>query len=393
VTHRRRRRAIDRLENGPLRIAIVAESFLPNVNGVTNSVLRIVEHMRGAGHEVIVIAPGPGDDTYEGVPVARVRAIDLPGYDDLRIGLPIVRVGAVLRDFRPDVVHLAAPTVLGAAGVRAAARLGVPSVAVFQTDLAGFAKRNGLGALSESIWSYLRWVHSQADITLAPSTPIVWALKARGVPAVELWARGVDLERFHPGHRSADLRRFLAPHGEVIVGYVGRLAREKQIDRLAPLASMPGVRLVVVGDGPERAVLEARLAGARFLGFRTGAELSQLYASLDVFVHTGIDETFCQALQEAMASGVACVAPSAGGPLDIIRHRENGYFWSPEMPETLAGAVADLVDDAGARHRLGGAARLDVEQRPWARMLDELLLVYRRLATRSTHHPSIERAS
>lgn len=374
---RRQLKRLDRIEFGPLRVAIIAESFLPSVNGVTNSVLRILEHLRRNGHEALVIAPGPGDDECDGVAVVRVRSFDLPKYEDLRVGLPRLGIGAILRDFGPDVVHLAAPTVLGAVGVRAARKAGIPTVAVFQTDLAGFAKRHGLGRMSDGIWNYLRWVHAQADLTLAPSSTTAWALRARGVPNVEIWARGVDLERFHPRHRSPDLHRFLAPEGQALVGYIGRLAKEKQVERLAPILDLPATRVVVVGDGPEREVLERQLPGARFVGFQSGEHLSQLHATLDVFVHTGIDETFCQTLQESMASAVATVAPSAGGPLDLLRHRETGHFWSPEVPETLFGAVAELTNDVGLRARLGAQARLDVEARPWHRIMDDLVAHYR----------------
>lgn len=384
IPMRRRAQSRERLVDGHLRIAIVAESFLPAVNGVTNSVLRVIEHLRHEGHQVTVIAPGPGAARYGDVEVVRVRAFDLPGYDDLRVGLPKLRMGAILREFAPDVVHLAAPTVLGAAGVRAAGRLGIPSVAVFQTDLAGFARRHGLGVMGDGIWNYIRWLHDQADMTLAPSTASVWALQARGVQRVQLWSRGVDLERFDPSHRSADLHRILAPNGEVLVGYIGRLAKEKQVERLAPLCDLPGVRVVIVGDGPERLALEAALPRAAFLGFQSGHDLSRLFATLDVFVHTGVDETFCQALHEAMASGVANVAPSAGGPLDLVQHRRTGYFWSPEAPETLVGAVAELAGDPALRARLGAAARAEAAQRPWASVLDELMHHYRSLAIASS---------
>jgi phosphatidylinositol alpha 1,6-mannosyltransferase len=378
-----RRRAIelrDRLEHGPLRVAIVAESFLPAVNGVTNSVLRTVEHLRREGHDVVVIAPGPGDDDYEGTPVVRLRSFDLPRYDDLRVALPQPKVGSVLRRIAPDVVHLAAPTVLGAAAVRAARRAGIATVAVFQTDIAGFARRHGLQRIGGGIWNYLRWVHGQADRTLAPSTTTMWALRTRGIPNVALWGRGVDLDRFHPDHRSVDLHRFLAPDGDVVVGYVGRLAREKQVERLAPVCEIPGVRVVVVGDGPEIGALRSAMPDARFTGFLSGADLSRMVATLDVFVHTGIDETFCQALQEAMASGVATVAPSAGGPLDLVRHRETGFFWSPEAPETLVGAVAHLVEDAGLRAAMGSAGRADAAQRPWSTVMEQLVTHYRQVA-------------
>ncbi len=355
-----------------LRVAVVAETFLPNVNGVTNSVLRVVEHLCRHGHEVLVVAPGPGTDVHDGVPVRRVRSVSLPRYGDLRIGFGRSEVAAALREFRPDVVHAASPVLLGAQALAAARRLDVPAVAVFQTDVAGFAKRHHLGCAGDVIWSHLRRVHAQADRTLAPSTASVWALRARGVPRVERWARGVDLERFHPRHRSGALHRALAPHGEVVVGHVGRLAKEKQVERLAAVAARDDCRVVIVGDGPERARLMRKLPRAQFVGFRHGSELSQLFATFDVFVHTGIDETFCQSLQEAMSSGVAVVGPSVGGPLDLVRHGVTGFLWAPESPETLEGAVAELIADSQLRARFGAAARVEAERRPWATIMAEL---------------------
>lgn len=363
-----------------LRVAIVAESFLPNVNGVTNSVLRLLEHLRDEGHRAIVIAPGPGDDFVEGiddVEVVRVRGFDLPRYPELRVGLPSLRIRSTLREFRPDVVHLAAPAVLGATAARVAGRAGIPSIAVFQTDLAGFAKRHGLNRVTDGIWNYLRWVHGQSALTLAPSSVTAWALRARGIENTDVWARGVDLDRFDPRHRSDELHRFLAPNDEVVVGFIGRLAKEKQVERLAPVLAMPNVRVVVVGDGPERDDLQRKLPGARFVGFQSSQMLSALAATFDVFVHTGVDETYCQALQEAMASGVSVVAPSAGGPLDFVQHRHSGLFWSPEVPETLVGAVDELARDPALRARLGTAARAEVEQRPWPVIMDELIGHYR----------------
>ncbi|MCE9622987.1 MAG: glycosyltransferase family 1 protein [Actinomycetia bacterium] len=368
-----------RAPDSKLRVAVIAESFLPAVNGVTNSVLRLIEYLRAEGHEVMVIAPGPGSDNIDGTPVVRVRAIDLPRYDSLRVGLPVVRLTSMLRSFKPDVVHLAAPTVLGAAGVRAARLLDVPSVAVFQTDLAGFAGRYGLGMADKYIWRWLRVVHNQASLTLAPSTSAIWTLQTNGIERVQRWARGVDLVRFHPEHRSAELRKELAPLGETIVGFVGRLAKEKQVNRLAPITQLPGVKVVVVGDGPEKARLERQLPDARFVGFQGGAALSAYHASFDVFAHTGLDETFCQAVQEALASGVPVVAPAAGGPLDLVTHGTNGYLWSPEQPGMLTGAVAELAASPLRRVAMGDAGRASVIGRSWSVVMGELVDHYRAL--------------
>lgn len=375
-----------------VRVAIVAESFLPEVNGVTNSVLRVLEHLEREGHEASVLAPGDGPRQVGHATVERVAAVGLPLYRSVSVGLPTHRVEAHLARMRPDVVHLAAPVVLGAAGAQAAKRLGIPAIAAYQTDLAGFASRYRLGAASGPIWTWLRWVHRHADLTLAPSTSAAWQLRHHGIGPVARWGRGVDADRFHPDHRNEMLRRRLAPNGEVLVGYVGRLAAEKQVHLLQRLRHLPGTRLVVVGDGPERARLQRRLPEAAFLGFQEGVGLSQAIASLDVFVHTGVHETFCQAVQEALGAGVPVVAPASGGPLDLVRHGVNGYLWPPNEPDQLRGAVEELVADPALRARLGAAAHQSVEGRTWAALGDQLLGHYRAV-TGITNPRRLRRAS
>lgn len=356
-----------------MRVAIVTESFLPQVNGVTNSVLRVCEQLTARGHEALVIAPGPGPGDYLGVPVVRTPAFALPGYRDFRVARPWRPMTRTLADFRPDVVHLASPVALGAQGAFAARRLGVPVVAVYQTDLAGFASRYRLGSSEAAIWSWLRTVHDAAGRTLAPSRAAVQQLQDNGVERVTRWARGVDLRRFHPARRDRSLRTSLSPSGEIVVGYVGRLAHEKELTLLAPVQDLPGVRLVVVGDGPARKQLERQLPGAEFLGFRTGSELAATFASLDVFVHPGSHETFCQAAQEALASGVPLVGPRAGGLLDLVADGHNGLSFQPGSSADLAEQVARLVEDPLLRRRLRGQARPSVSGRSWDVIGNELV--------------------
>ena len=348
-----------------MRVAIVAECFLPEVNGVTNSVLRVIEHLERCGHQCLVIAPGPGPASYRSAHVERVAGFSLPLYRSLSIGVPGRRTVRILRSFDPDVVHLAAPAVLGAAGARAARLLAVPAVAICQTDIAGFARRYGLRSAGPAIWAWLRWVHQQTELTLAPSTLAAWELRSHGISPVTLWARGVDLDRFSPAHGSAQWHSGVAPSGDVVVGYVGRLAKEKQVHLLARLQHVPGCRLVVVGDGPARTSLERAMPWATFLGHLNGEELSQALASIDVFVHTGADETFCQSLQEALASGVPVVAPASGGPLDLVRHGENGWLYPPGKPELLASAVGALVATPLRRQAMANRARASVSRRTW----------------------------
>jgi phosphatidylinositol alpha 1,6-mannosyltransferase len=364
-----------------MRVAIVTESFLPVINGVSNSVIHVVQHLIHCEHQALVIAPGAGPDSYQGAPVVRVPAVDLPVVDSVPVGVPSRKVLTALRHFGPDVVHLASPVIVGARGLWAARRLGVPTVAVYQTDIAGFADSYGLGFAARTAWRWTRRLHSGADRTLAPSTSAVTALASHGVPRVHRWGRGVDTDHFRPSRRDERLRAQLAPHGEVLVGFVGRLAPEKKVLRLSALQDVPGIRLVVVGDGPDLRELARRLPGAAFLGFKTGDELAQAYASLDVFVHTGPFETFCQAVQEALACGLPVIAPDAGGPRDLVTHGGTGFL----LPETfdsgadevfgaaLRAAVRILVDDPGLRIRCGAAARRSVLRRTWPAVCDELL--------------------
>ncbi|MFC6345424.1 glycosyltransferase, partial [Nocardioides hankookensis] len=205
-------------------------------------------------------------------------------------------------------------------------RLGIPTVAVYQTDIAGFARQYGLRA--DLVVD--RWVgrlHRRVDRTLVPSTASKDQLAAMGVRDLHLWRRGINLDLFDPSRRSRFLHQRWTDGSRLAVGYVGRLAHEKQIHRLAVVANLPGVQLVVIGDGPAREELQRQLPGAVFTGMLRGDDLAAAYASLDVFVHTGDHETFCQTVQEAQASGVPVVAPAAGGPLDLVDHGRTGLLF------------------------------------------------------------------
>ena len=356
-----------------VRIAVITESFLPRVNGVTNSVCRVLEQFAERGHEALVIAAKPGPEQYAGHEVASVGGFALPGYRSFVVGLPMARLVGKLREFQPDVVYLASPVSLGMAGAVAARKLGVPCVAIFQTDVAGFAKRYGLRGTDKVIWSWLRRIHSHADLNLVPSTATLKTLEAHGFPRLALWRRGVDAERFHPRYRDEMLRHQVAPNRETVVGYVGRLAPEKRVELLANLSGLPGVRLLVVGDGPAQGKLRAALPNATFTGFLDGHELSRAYASLDVFIHTGADETFCQSVQEAMASGVPVVAPAAGGPRDLVTPGQTGLLYDPDSVFELRAAVMRLSANRELRTLYGANARAEVEARTWNTVGDQLM--------------------
>ena len=357
-----------------VRVAIVTESFLPHMNGVTGSVLQILRHLERSGHRAHVIAPDAAGIPTEmhGATIEPVTSLALPGYRNVRVGAATAqRVATSLAAFGPDVVHLASPFALGWRGVLAAARLELPAVAAYQTDVAAYAERYRVAATTNFAQSHILRLHRRATLTLAPSTESEQQLIALGVDRIRRWGRGVDADRFRPDARD---ERWQRPGGdEVVIGYVGRLAAEKQVEDLRVLQKIPGVRLVIVGDGPSRPRLQALMPDAAFLGHLDGDELATAMASFDIFVHPGESETFGQTLQEAHASGVPIVATGRGGPRDLVRMGIDGWLYRPGDLEDLRMRVADLAGDARKRRAFGRAGRTAVEGRSWRAVCDQLL--------------------
>ena len=362
-----------------MRVAIVAESFLPQTNGVVHSVLRVVEHLESRGDTVLVIAPDARDGSTPASVGAATRVVTVPawsfpGYPDVRVATGrVAPVVEILREFAPDVVHLASPFALGWRGALAARAIDLPIVAVYQTDVPGYATRYGLKGTASLLWRRVRDIHGHATLNLVPSTATQRALEEQGVRRIRMWRRGVDSERFTPDNRSHAWRRSVSPGGERLVGFVGRLAPEKQVHDLAALRGVPGIRVVVIGDGPERARLERLLPDAHFTGMLHGAELATAMASLDVLVNTSETETFCQVVQEAHASGIPVVAAGAGGPVDLVDHSRTGWLYPPGDLDAMVGHVRDLVGDDAKRAAFGRAARRSVMLRGWRPVCSELV--------------------
>jgi len=359
-----------------LRVAVVAESFLPQINGVTNSVLRILDFFKSNGHEAIIIAPESvgGPSEYAGYEILRVPAINVKGL--IPIALPQQLAKARVLNFQPDVIHLASPALLGNYVARFAKKNAIPTLSVYQTDLAGFANHYGFQLANATLNKFVGRVHSNSDRTLAPSTSACDYLSELGVPGVELWRRGVDSERFRPENRDQDLRNSLLGNrpDRTLVGYIGRLAHEKRIEDLISLDEQDDVQLVIVGDGPIRERLERKLPNAIFTGFKTGHDLARMYASLDIFIHTGQHETFCQSIQEALASGVPVIAPNSGGPIDLVEDGKTGYLINTGNPKEIK-RVVKLIQQSNAAE-LRKVTRESVVNRTWLSINQELIRHY-----------------
>lgn len=360
-----------------LRIAVVTEAFLPQVNGVTNSVLRLLEYCKAQGHEVLIIAPESENapSNYLGYKIKHVPSISMKKL--IPLGVPRRYLEPLLEGFAPDVIHLASPIFLGHYVARIAKKMGIPTVSVYQTDIAGFARHYGLTIAHTTLKKWVSKIHQNSDITLAPSKWSCRDLESNGVNNVRLWKRGVDLVNFNPSRRDQALRENIAGKGEkFIIGYVGRLANEKRLDDLAVLDRHKDIQLVIVGSGPAEAKFKKALPQARFVGHQSGTELARYVASFDVFIHTGKHETFCQAIQEALASGVPVIAPDTGGPVDLVEHGKTGLLIDTSDPHQLMDAVATLRTHSSF-DLMQRAAVQSVAHRTWDYINTQLIQHYK----------------
>jgi glycosyltransferase involved in cell wall biosynthesis len=371
-----------------MRIVYFTETFLPKIDGIVVTLMHLLEYLEKRGHKSIMFAPKGDVKTYASTQVVHKLSIRLPFYPEMRIALPIARVEKDVIEFKPDIIHLVNPTSLGLAGLRVASKHKIPVVASYHTDLPGFAKRWRLGFLAGPIYGYYRWIHNRADINLTPSKFTLEQLEAKGFKRLAVWKGGVDIARFHPSNFSKEWRRKLSDGypAKPLVVYVGRLSKEKRVDWLLPIAKeIPGIRLAIVGDGPDRNRLEQLFEGTPtvFTGYKFGADLAAAYASGDVFAYTGADETYGNVVAEAMASGLPVVAPKSGGVVDLVDHGKTGYLYPPEDSRALLKYVKELTGDLDKARKLGKAGHKKGEQYAWEATLDPLLDIYKEVIKKS----------
>jgi glycosyltransferase involved in cell wall biosynthesis len=352
-----------------VKIAFFTETFLPKVDGIVTRLTKTLPHLVAAGDEVMVFCPEGAPDHYMGARVVGVPAMPLPLYPELKLALPRPAVAEALERFRPDVVHVVNPAVLGLGGIWLAKTKGWPLVASYHTHLPKYLEHYGMGMLEPLLWELLKAAHNQARLNLCTSTAMVSELREKGIQHTDLWQRGVDTELFRPELSSGAMRQRLlggrSDTGKLLL-YIGRLSAEKQIERIRPvLEAIPDARLALVGDGPHRARLEEHFAGlpAHFVGYLAGEELAAAYASGDAFVFPSSTETLGLVLLEAMAAGCPVVGANRGGIPDIVTDGLNGCLYEPDGADggaaSLTTAVLRLLGDASERQTLRQAARAE----------------------------------
>ena len=374
-----------------LRIAVVTETYPPEVNGVAMTLGRLVEGLQVRNHQVQLIRPRQHADD-QPQPTATLsehlqRSIALPRYEGLKMGLPAkAALTRLWTRQRPDVVQIATEGPLGWSALAAANKLRLPVASDFHTNFHSYSSHYGFGLLRRAIVAYLRKFHNKAAVTLVPTEGIRRELMASGYENLEIIGRGVDTRLFHPGRRDPSLRaRWGVNDDETVALYVGRLAAEKNLALVfrafdAMREANPASRLVLVGDGPERATWQATRPDAVFCGTQVGEALAAHYASADVFLFPSLTETWGNVTIEAMASGLAVVAYDCAAAEEVMRHGENGLKAPPEDEAAFIAEAVSLAADAALQRRLGTAASARAAQLSWDAIIDSFERVLLRLA-------------
>ncbi len=369
-----------------MKIAFFTETFLPKVDGIVTRLTKTIEFLVKAGEEVIVFCPEGCPETYMGAKIVGVAAMPLPLYPELKLGLPGPFVAETLENFKPDLIHVINPAVLGLGGIWLSKTNNIPLIASYHTHLPKYLEHYGMGMLEPLLWELLKAAHNQALLNLCTSTAMVQELKDKGIRHTALWQRGVDTEIFRPELRNQKMREKLFGNfqeKENLLIYVGRLSAEKQIERIKPvLNKLTNTSLALVGDGPHRNQLEKFFedTSTTFVGYLSGEELASAYASGDVFLFPSSTETLGLVLLEAMAAGCPVVGANRGGIPDIIQDGINGCLYEPDGSddgtESFFTAIERILKNNKEDNSMRTAARLEAEKWNWEGATNQLRNYY-----------------
>lgn len=358
------------------KVAILTESFLPKVDGVSKTSYLTVRYLQETGRDVLIFGPDTAVPSVGPSEVVPIPSLAVPSATETRLALPIPYIARRLQEFKPDLIHLASPALMTVMGMALGRELNIPVVANYQTDLPGYLAQYGFPIFTEPLRGWLRYLHNGCHINLVPSKLVSSELKKHGFRRLRVWGRGVNIERFNPNHYSATMRERLLngrDSDSLLIIFVGRLANEKQVDLLRGVADVPNVSLTIIGDGHMRDDLEQLFAGSgtHFTGYMYKNELATAFASADTFFFAGSNETFGQVVQEAMASGLPTVVTNQGAVGELVQEGKTGFVVKDNR-RAFADAAHLLQNNRALLAEMSHNARFDAETRPWSAIMSQL---------------------
>ncbi len=366
-----------------MRLAIFTDTFMPQVNGVSQALDKLVSYLRKNNLPTIIFAPGQNALQFENYNLCSISSFNMPVYPEYKVGLPRYDlVSKKLKEFAPDLIHLATPFTIGLCGLKLAKKMSIPCIASYHTDFPGYLNYYRLGVLKRLSWQYIKWFHNQCSSNFCPSSESQKALKVNGINKVKIWGNGVDSELFNPKKFNLTLRSKYVPEDKIAFLYVGRLAPEKNLNMLLKSfkqvnASYPEAHLVITGDGPSYNYLKKEAPqGVSFTGYLLGNDLAEIYASCDVFVFPSATETYGLVILEAMASELPVIAAYAGGVKENIIHNYNGLACIPLDQNDLTSKMKTIISDTTLRDKLSQNARHYATQKSWDHIFNDMVMNY-----------------
>jgi glycosyltransferase involved in cell wall biosynthesis len=383
---------------GSGRVSIVTETFPPEINGVANTLFQLSSALTRFGNRVQVVRPGQAAEEsseHEDFEVITAPGLPIPGYRELRFGLPIKkRLLALWKEQRPDVVYIATEGPLGSSALDAARSLGIPVASGFHTRFDNYTRHYGVGWLEPMARAYLRRFHNRCQLTLAPTRALQDKLERQGFENVALFGRGVDTQLFSPERRDESLRSDwgLKPDDLALI-YVGRLAAEKNLNLaveawLAIRQTLPNTRLILVGDGPMRGRLQKDYPDIIFCGMHRGESLARRYASGDLFLFPSLSETFGNVVIEAMASGLPVLGYRDAAVKEYVHHQENGLSIEPGNRQRFIQTALETTRQPELLSRLGKQARVDSLSLDWSKLHCRFALLLSDIQEDQSHEPA-----
>ncbi len=372
-----------------MRIAFFTESLYPNTDGVSHTFNHLIQTLEKEKIDYRFYSPfKPENNVFWASKVRKMYSVPFPLYAQYKVSIPIIdNPREDLDRFNPDIIHVAAPTLLSLYAIRYAKKRSRPVVASYHTHWVPYFSYYGFKAMERLGWQILRWFHNKCSVTYAPTRSALRILKRAGIKHLELWERGIDLEHFCPQYRNEDLRKKISPNLDPVLLFVGRLVKEKDIDDLVQANKILQTRdyrfkMVFVGNGPMLDDVKRELPEAYCAGYLDGEALSEMYASSDIFVFPSTTETFGNVVQEAFASGLPAIGVRKGGVMDLITDGYNGLLAKPNHPQNLASHIATLLKDGSLREKMSQHALDSVADRSWDATNRRLIESYYRLVQR-----------